>query len=180
MALSIAAVSAMQAQTQRINFKSTLPTKNVITKDGSCWTHSIASNRVGAWRCSVGNSIYDPCFKIANSAKLVCPFIDNNNQSLVINLNKPLPKVIMSMIQIPQPFRMQLENGSICMPFTGTLPFAQGHVLRYGCDNGGWGVNDVSWHGRDATANLMKFGHDKSGQPIVIANKREPIAKLRY
>jgi len=29
---------------------------------GSCWTHSLASDRSDAWRCMAGNDIYDPCF----------------------------------------------------------------------------------------------------------------------
>ena len=29
---------------------------------GSCWTHSLASERPDAWRCMADHDIYDPCF----------------------------------------------------------------------------------------------------------------------
>src|ERR1700683_5134218 len=59
-------------KTQIVRFAPALPSGGD-TKEGSCWTESIAAPRPGAWRCSVGNSISDPCFTGAgNLEELVC------------------------------------------------------------------------------------------------------------
>ena len=40
---------------------------------GSCWIHSLASDRPDAWRCMAGDDIYDPCFvSSSNERTLAC------------------------------------------------------------------------------------------------------------
>ena len=58
---------------------------------GSCWTGSIASTRSDAFRCMIGNSIMDPCFKVSNKV-VNCPQSLAMNTGVIIKLSKPLPE----------------------------------------------------------------------------------------
>jgi hypothetical protein len=116
------------------------------TESGSCWTSSIAAPyRKDAWRCAAGpssdlgagNSISDPCFQIPNNVNLICGVNPKNPGSeFILQLTKPLPP--------PEPFQVkppinwgwlvELADGTLCSPFTGTRPFAAGgESANYGC-----------------------------------------------
>jgi hypothetical protein len=109
---------------------------------GSCFASSIsAPYRTDAWRCTVGNAIADPCFAIPGSLnKLLCrpdPTGINASSSFILNLVQALPKA-----ETPKPIPLnwswliQLHNGDVCAPFTGTLPFTADHVpAYYGCSS---------------------------------------------
>ena len=87
---------------------------------GYCWTSSIASSRSDAFRCMIGNSIMDPCFKL--SAKTVaCPQNVAANTGVVINLTKPLPQA--NPKSAAKPWRFQVAGGSgiMCNAGTGTV-----------------------------------------------------------
>ena len=62
--------------------------------EGSCWTGSVAALRADAWRCMVGNAIYDPCFGPQDAAAVICvrsPLDESEN--VQINLTEALPEV---------------------------------------------------------------------------------------
>jgi hypothetical protein len=103
------------------------------TKEGSCWTESIAVTRPGAWRCSVGNAISDPCFTVAgNRDHLVCgadPALKADG--FVLKLSKPLPKLARR--GKGEPWIFQLSDGSICEAMTGTLSPVNGEPARWSC-----------------------------------------------
>lgn len=87
---------------------------------GYCWTSSIASTRSDAFRCMIGNSIMDPCFKL--SAKTVaCPQNVAANTGVIIKLTKPLPQA--NPKSAAKPWRFQLAGGSgiMCNAGTGTV-----------------------------------------------------------
>ena len=42
------------------------------SEENSCWTGSIASGRLDAFRCSIGNLIHDPCFTYGRET-MICP-----------------------------------------------------------------------------------------------------------
>jgi hypothetical protein len=120
-------------QTTVIRFAPPLPSEGD-TKDGSCWTESIAVTRPGAWRCSVGNSISDPCFTVAgNRDQLVCgadPAL--RADGFVLKLTKPLPKLA-HRSRKAEPWIFQLSDGSICEAMTGTLSPVNGEPARWSC-----------------------------------------------
>ena len=103
------------------------------TVSGYCWTSSNASPRSDAYRCMIGNSIMDPCFKI--SAKVVnCPQNLVANTGTIIALPKPLPQG--NPKAAPKPWTFQLAGGSgiTCNAGTGTVignyPFyCQGNLV---------------------------------------------------
>jgi len=87
---------------------------------GYCWTSSNASTRSDAFRCMIGNSIMDPCFKL--SAKTVaCPQNVAANTGVTINLTKPLPQA--NPKSAARPWRFQIAGGSgiMCNAGTGTV-----------------------------------------------------------
>jgi hypothetical protein len=88
------------------------------TVRGSCWTGSIASRRHDAYRCSVVNSIHDPCFRI-DSKNVACPTNVAANSGVRIALTKPLP--VPNGTNARNPFVMQLAGGITCNVGTGTV-----------------------------------------------------------
>jgi hypothetical protein len=113
--------------------------------DGNCWTGSIASSRKDAWRCMVGNRIYDPCFANPIQTKIKNPnafhtlvFLDDPIKKHVIMLQAKLDPTKANPTE-PSHHRywaVELAGGSICKPFTGTLNNINGETINYGCDNG--------------------------------------------
>jgi hypothetical protein len=87
---------------------------------GSCWTSSIASTRSDAFRCMIGNSIMDPCFKLSAKA-VACPQNVAANTGVIINLTKPLPQA--NPKSAAKPWRFQVAGGSgiMCNAGTGTV-----------------------------------------------------------
>ncbi len=111
------------------------------TKDGSCFTNSIAAPyRVDAWRCMVGNEISDPCFQMQGSSDLLClpdPTGVHVSSTFVLKLAKPLPKPATAQAGPDNwGWFVKLSDGTICTPYTGTRPFsAEGDVADYSCDS---------------------------------------------
>ena len=90
------------------------------TVKGNCWTSSNASTRSDAFRCMVGNSIMDPCFKISAKA-VACPQNTASNIGVIINLTKPLPKANPSSAAKPWRFQVAGGSGILCNAGTGTV-----------------------------------------------------------
>jgi hypothetical protein len=132
----------------------TLATSTPI-EQGSCFASSIAAPyRTDAWRCTVGDAISDPCFEMANpdpnatssSPYLLCganPAGTNTSSTFVLQLTKALPTSTENMatasgtVPTNWAWLVQLNDGTICSPFTGTRPFdASGDVAIYSCNGG--------------------------------------------
>jgi hypothetical protein len=140
---SAAAPSTSQTPpTQVIAFVATQPS-SAPTQNGSCFASSIAAPyRTDAWRCSVGNSISDPCFQISGNNNLLCAVNPAEGSyatsTFVLHLTKALPKATPP--SGPKPtnwaWAVQLADGTYCTPFTGTRPFtASGVVGNYACSS---------------------------------------------
>ncbi len=120
------------------------------TKEGLCWANSVAEPyRADAWRCQLtpenpeaegvsASDIYDPCFSIASEDTVICD-IDPiaNTVGFQLLLSQPLPE--------PQPvtpakenwgWMVELADGTLCAPFTGTLPAVNGQTAPYACASG--------------------------------------------
>jgi hypothetical protein len=137
--LSAAPVSAQApvspltvTETSVIRFMPPVPPGKV--REGSCWTESIAVTRSGAWRCTVGNAISDPCFTVpANHRQLVCdasPAL--KTKGFLLKLTKPLPKSS-GRERNAEPWVFRLADNSICEAMTGTLPPVNGEPARWSC-----------------------------------------------
>jgi hypothetical protein len=135
--------------TEIIKYIPPAPLATIPVEEGSCWTSSIAAPyRTDAWRCTVGNSISDPCFAIPGNKNLLCGAVPAKPKSIsafVLKLTQPLPGG--SIVQGPVPndwaWLLKLQDGTLCSPFTGTRPFTQeGESANYGCAPGPLG-NDL-------------------------------------
>jgi len=158
------------------------------TQQGSCWTNSIAAPyRKDAWRCAVGNGISDPCFQIPNNVNLICgvnPMTPGSE--FILQLTKPLPapEVPPGAAPVNWGWLVQLQDGTLCSPFTGTRPFAAGgQVAAYGCAPGPLG-NDIMIFGDlnssssvwTATIGTLQMS-SSTKQPPSIAGER--VANVR-
>lgn len=137
LAIAIAPASAEHpaavTETSVIMFAPPLPTG--AAREGSCWTTSNAVMRPGAYRCTVGNSIEDPCFAVPpNRDKLVCgadPILKKDG--FVLKLTKPLPTDTIPPSVSPEPWMFRLADGSSCVAMTGTLVAVNGEPARWSC-----------------------------------------------
>lgn len=84
---------------------------------GECWTSSNVLPRANAWRCMIGNDIYDPCFSSSSSADWVAcdvnPLSDGLGGGLRVNLTAPLAPDIWTSDTI-YPWYMELADGTTC------------------------------------------------------------------
>lgn len=99
---------------------------------GSCWTGSIAAPRGGAWRCMVGNAIFDPCFVLGPD--VVCgadPAGAKPGFRLV--LEKPLPPAGSAFAEPGTGWLIRLADGRICNRATGARGMVAGRMTTYYC-----------------------------------------------
>lgn len=114
---------------------------NATHASGYCWTQSIAAPfRRDAYRCMLGNRIEDPCFHLSGETTVLCGANPASSQApppLVMRLTRPLPapaSAAATAAADAHAWLLQLADGRLCRPFTGTLPFAaSGEVAHYGC-----------------------------------------------
>lgn len=123
-----------------IHYVPPIPASSTPVAKGSCWTNSIAAPyRIDAWRCAVGNGIQDPCFQIEGSTSTLFCGMDPANlaatSSFVLALVEPLPAPESPQVATGNwAWLVELQDGTVCSPFTGTMPFAADHeVAEYGC-----------------------------------------------
>jgi hypothetical protein len=114
-------------------FRGALPT---VSRSGYCWTGSLATERNDAWRCLVGNLIYDPCFSSSDAPGVViCPFA-SLRRGVEIYLSRALPRRYAGH-QHPSlagnPWNIELADGEHCVFITGATTVVDGKRLSYVC-----------------------------------------------
>lgn len=112
------------------------PAIPVWSKAGYCWTGSLTINRSDAWRCFVGNYIYDPCFSSPHdSGVVICP--DRQlNSGISIRLTRALPQQYAdpgAPSMSNQPWNVQLASGRHCVLSSGASNVIHGVRLNYFC-----------------------------------------------
>lgn len=101
---------------------------------GNCWTESIALQRADAWRCMVGNFIFDPCFSATTHAtSVICNAYPTHPVGMRVTLASPLPTH--SATHITRAWSLVLGDGTYCAAFTGTIGLYHGLPMYYGCTN---------------------------------------------
>ncbi len=119
-------------------------------KSGYCWTSSGTTVRRDAWRCFVGNLIYDPCFSSSAAKSIVlCPTAPWNNAGIEIKLTKSLPTSQANRGPISlsdQPWALHTDTGRNCVFNSGTGSVIRGVRSNYYCSGAGapylWGYPD--------------------------------------
>lgn len=108
---------------------------------GSCWTHSLASERPDAWRCAdYDHGIYDPCFSGSLYKKtLACaegPFLKGVVLMTVakpLNDNMKLTGELWGLRLRGAPWGLRLVNGDTCVFVSGATAVFEGERLNYPC-----------------------------------------------
>ncbi len=108
---------------------------------GSCFSGSGASRRADAWRCTVGNEIYDPCFFGATTYAplgqyVLCPAPPPAMTAVKIVLTKPLPRAEGNKgkgLTRGDPWTIVLTGGKTCVFLTGATAAIGGKRINYGC-----------------------------------------------
>jgi hypothetical protein len=122
------------------------PTIHTRSKSGYCWTGSLTAVRNDAWRCFVGNYIYDPCFSSSHAHGIVvCPNLQVNG-GIEIRLTRRLPQRFANHPTpslSDQPWNIELISGKHCAFSSGATTLVHGERLNYFCgvgnNNGLWG-----------------------------------------
>jgi hypothetical protein len=110
------------------------------TARGYCWTTSIADARADAFRCFVGNYIYDPCFAngTGSSPFVLCPLYKPVSKVLRVALTKPLTSNAGrgNPTRYP-PWAIETTSARWCTAITGASGMIAGMRISYGCSGGG-------------------------------------------
>jgi hypothetical protein len=159
------------------------------SRSGECWTDSIAVSRSGAWRCSVGNGIYDPCFSNAGlTGAVIC---DANpakgGAGFVLKLTKPLPAPSTMGAEHPRPWLVKLADGTTCEIQTGTIALVAGIEVPFGCSDSQQctdqgcphmtGLSDKFKQSKVWMADKITFKSTSNGLDL-ISRKPVPIASV--
>ena len=150
---------------------------------GSCWTRSIAAaSRADAYRCIVGNSIYDPCFAPKRRGVVVCDANPaSGRRGFAMRLTKPLPVEHVFTSKSPAPWLVELADGEVCSLLTGTHGLIGHETIGYECsgsrtaspESGGTGLIDGSfttgavWHARKVLYRFDRAGHVSGSISVV-------------
>lgn len=110
---------------------------------GSCWTHSLSTDRPDAWRCFQGNDIRDPCFAGPPRSTLVaCAENPFSKRVVLLKLTKPLADADNPTTRMLQPkgepWGLRLASGDTCVFATGATDAVGGERLNYACAKDGW------------------------------------------
>jgi chromate transporter len=105
---------------------------------GSCFSNALTTNRLDAWRCFIGNDIYDPCFSgVADATVVACADDPFTRRVILLTLQKPLTvgeNETTEMLQPKgEPWGLRLTNGESCTFATGATDVAQGMRMNYEC-----------------------------------------------
>lgn len=116
---------------------------HVRVESGYCWESSVVSARYDAFRCFVGNYIYDPCFSppVGSQTVVVCP-TPWNDTAIAISLTKPLPASFnhAAASTAMQPWAVQTTSGQDCVFASGATAVSHGVRENYFCGTGTGGA----------------------------------------
>ena len=122
-------------KTKIIKFVPPIPSAK---REGSCWTNSTIIQRSDAWRCMIGNEIFDPCYTTQDKTTIVCdskPDIEKPT-GFVLKLTKSLPTPDISNDPSSSASMIELEDGTICDSISGASGATDGvrtERISYSC-----------------------------------------------
>jgi hypothetical protein len=122
-------------ETKIIKYVPLLP---AAARAGYCWTNSNVIHRSDAWRCMIGNEIFDPCYTLPDKTTIVCgarPDIDKPS-GFILKLTQPLPTPDIAKISSSSASMIELEDGTICDFISGASGATDGvrsERINYSC-----------------------------------------------
>jgi len=145
-------------KTKIIKFIPPIPSEK---REGSCWTNSNVIRRSDAWRCMIGNEIFDPCYTAQDKTTIVCDAKPDIKKSsgFVLKPTKPLPTPDVPNGPSASASMVELEDGTICDAISGASG-ATDSVRR----------ERISYSCRMSSKNMVIFGDLVPGK-VWIAEK---------
>jgi hypothetical protein len=111
--------------------------------DGSCFAPSIAITQQGAWRCTAGNLLYDPCFGRTDAMEVVCVSDPSKlDEAVKIRLADPLPQVPQVPHGAGRPWFVETSDGVRCGFLSGATGEINGQRVNYRCSDGSYLIGD--------------------------------------
>lgn len=109
-------------------------------RNGECWASSLALyQRDDAYRCTSGDSIYDPCFALPDASdKVIC--VNSEDKEFIIKQDVPLYKKSEN-FQASEgggSQKIELSNGIMCDNAPGATFMIQNERASYVCSDGTW------------------------------------------
>lgn len=128
-------------QTEVINFRPDVPSE---TKEGSCFSTSVsAPSSSTAYRCSVGNMIYDPCILGSDEKTLVCDADPAKGvEGFALKTTGTLPDPVEG-DDLSSPWMIELASGRICSLAQGASGMVGNERINYYCESGDEDINIV-------------------------------------
>lgn len=155
-------------QTKVVMFRPDVPAES---KEGSCFANSVMSNSKDAWRCTVGNQIYDPCIVATDGKTLVCGVDPSKNTpGFSLTLITPLPTPEVSEDMVNNPWILETASGRLCSFAQGASGVVDDVRINYYCES----TNETS----DAViVGDLKQGKLWNAKRVVLA-KNEPTLTI--
>lgn len=103
-----------------------------------CFTHSLATPREDAWRCSAGQRIADPCFALTTTS-VVCdsnPAVDRSGTKYEVS--EPPSLTVGTSDTQTVPWALLLADGSTCQRMTGARGNIAGKATTFQCTDRSW------------------------------------------
>ena len=167
-------LTSIVTMTEVIQFTPAIPTGPA--QSGSCWENSVAVSRDGAWRCTMGNDIADPCFAVGEKPTIVCGADPSANEAgFIVNLTEPLPKSYIP-AQARQAYRgwlIRLTDGTVCGFATGATTVVNGERANYLCTDRSVILGDLKpgrvWTAQKAVISVGANGPQLDKGPETVA-----------
>ncbi len=125
-------------ETEVVRYEPAALEADVDAERGECFSESLAAaGRSDAARCSMVNSIFDPCFVVGDDATLMeCePDPIAGTPGTYLSLAEPWPGAEGEDLEETQPWLLQVADGTVCGFLTGATGGLDGERLNYGCTN---------------------------------------------
>ena len=120
-------------QTEVIDFHPEIPSE---TQSGSCFTTSVTAPASNAYRCTVGNAIYDPCIFATDGKTLVCDADPaKGTPGFVLEYTSPLPEPDTDDKSLTNPWMIELASGRICSFAQGASGVIDDQRINYYCES---------------------------------------------
>jgi hypothetical protein len=137
------------------------------TVQGACdMGESLATARADAWRCMVGNDIYDPCFSAApHATSVICDASPTKPRGMRVHLPRPLPTHAPA--RGMRAWILELGDGTICGFVTGATGGVGDQRLNYGCANGNYVLGDPQSAGKIWYATEVKLSNKSNSSGFI-------------
>lgn len=122
-------------ETKIINYMPLIPAEE---REGYCWTNSNVIRRPDAWRCMIGNEIFDPCYTLQDKTTIVCgarPDIKEPS-GFILKLTQPLPTPDVAEGLFSSASMIELADGTICdfvSSASGATDGVRSERINYSC-----------------------------------------------